>query len=33
MIEEILTVVIANKGEHLHEQTGRKKEERKCSIW
>jgi len=25
--------VIANTGEHSHEQTGRKKEEIKCSIW
>jgi len=32
MIEEILTGVIANTGEHSHEQTGRKEEESKCSI-
>jgi len=32
MTEEILTGVIANTGEHSHEQTGRKKEEIKCSI-
>jgi hypothetical protein len=32
MLEEIITVVVANTGEHSHEQIGRMKEERKCSI-